>query len=162
MQKSSFIATSTTVAILMCPFATSIALASTTKDPVTTWMTSYAPTQRASSLPTTKPLIATDKKLQDWIKFSLLASEWKKQRGTMSSVNDMVALPAYQSIIAMGEPAVPLLIAQLKSEGDDPDLWFWALALITNENPIEHKDQGNFSKMAKSWINWAIEEGHAV
>ena len=61
---------------------------------------------------------------------------------------------AYQSIIGMGAPVVPLLILQLRSEGDEPDQWFWALQAITGENPVTDSERGDFQKMAKAWIDW--------
>jgi hypothetical protein len=79
----------------------------------------------------------------------------------MSSITEMSILPAYQKIIGMGEDAVPLILAELKSEGDDPDQWFWALIAITEENPVKPEDQGNFRKMAQAWFQWAEAEGYA-
>ena len=79
----------------------------------------------------------------------------------MSSITEMAMLPPYQSIIGMGEEAIPLILAQLKSEGDEPDQWFWALAAITGANPISAEDKGNFAKMAQAWFNWAEDAGYA-
>jgi len=70
-------------------------------------------------------------------------------------------LPSYQSIIGMGEEALPLILAQLKSERDEPDQWFWALRAITGANPVRPEDQGNFAKMAQAWLQWA-NEGYAA
>ncbi len=69
--------------------------------------------------------------------------------------------PAYQRIIGMGGEAVPLLIAQLKSEGDDPDQWFWALKAITEADPVSPDDQGDMVKMAQAWIRWAEQANDA-
>jgi hypothetical protein len=70
-------------------------------------------------------------------------------------------LLAYQNIIGMGEDAVPLIIGELKSEGDDPDQWFWALMAITGANPVSPEDQGDFVAMAKAWLGWAKDQGYA-
>lgn len=70
-------------------------------------------------------------------------------------------LPAYQRIIGMGPDAVPLILAQLEAEGDDPDQWFWALRAITAANPVKPEDQGNTVKMAEAWLRWAKHEGYA-
>ena len=70
-------------------------------------------------------------------------------------------MPAYLAIIGMGERAIPFLIAQLRSEGDEPDQWFGALMAITGENPTKPEDQGNFQKMAEAWIKWAEREVYA-
>jgi hypothetical protein len=81
--------------------------------------------------------------------------KWKKQRGARSSITETVAMPAYQEIIGMGEKAIPLLLAQLRSEGDQPDQWFWALRAITGENPVKPEEQGNFRKMSQAWLKWS-------
>jgi hypothetical protein len=58
----------------------------------------------------------------------------------------------------MGPDAVRLILAELKSEGDDPDQWFWALRAITQENPVKAEEQGDFRAMATAWFKWAEEE----
>ena len=94
----------------------------------------------------------------NWLKFELLMQDWHKQRGASSSITKAIMSPAYQAIIGMGEPAVPLLLAQIRSEGDDPDQWFWALECITQESPSRPEDQGNNLKMAKAWLAWGEEK----
>jgi hypothetical protein len=42
--------------------------------------------------------------------------------------------PAYQRIIEMGQPVMPLIFRELERE---PDHWFWALQSITGENPVK-------------------------
>ncbi|HKN71524.1 MAG TPA: hypothetical protein VJX30_10860 [Terriglobales bacterium] len=107
------------------------------------------------------PQYFVDEKIKNWIKFQGLVDLWRRERGAMSSITEMSILPAYQKIIGMGEDAVPLILAELKSEGDDPDQWFWALIAITEENPVKPEDQGNFRKMAQAWFQWAEAEGYA-
>lgn len=97
----------------------------------------------------------------DWIRFQCLVNKWRAERGATSSITEGVLSPAYQSIIGMGEKAIPLIISQLRIEGDDPDQWFWALQAITMKNPVNADDQGDFVKMAQSWIKWAEDEGYA-
>lgn len=89
-----------------------------------------------------------------WLKFQHLANEWNKQRGASSSISQGAVARPYQEIIGMGPDAVPLILAQLRSEGDNPDQWFWALKSITGEDPTRPEDRGNFVKMAQSWLRW--------
>jgi hypothetical protein len=96
----------------------------------------------------------------DWVKFKRLVSAWRMERGAMSSITEAVLRPAYQSIIGMGEPAIQFLIQQLKTEGADPDQWFWALKAITGVDPVKEADRGNYRKMAQSWTRWAKQEGY--
>jgi hypothetical protein len=79
----------------------------------------------------------------------------------MSSITEMSMLPTYQQIMGIGPDAVPLILAELESEGDDPDQWFWALRAITGANPVKPEDQGDFVKMAQAWFEWADDEDYA-
>ena len=94
-------------------------------------------------------------------KFRDLISAWHQERGAMSSITEMSSCPSYQSIIGMGDLATPLLLKQLRSEGDEPDQWFWALRAITQCNPVPEDEQGDYLKMAVRWIEWGKQNGHA-
>ena len=93
-------------------------------------------------------------------KFQRLVGQWHVERGASSSITQTVLCSAYQSIIGMGQPAVSLLLDQLKSEGDDPDQWFWALCAITGCQPVPEKDVGNFVQMARHWLDWGRRNGY--
>lgn len=95
-----------------------------------------------------------------WFRFQDLFGAWREQRGATSSITKAALCPAYQSIIGMGEDVVPLILAQLDSEGDEPDQWFWALKAITRVDPVRAEDRGDFAKMAKSWLEWAENVGY--
>jgi hypothetical protein len=94
-------------------------------------------------------------------KFKRLAEEWQKGTAIHSSMAKMATHPAYQKIIGMGTVALPFLFEQLKSEGDEPDHWFWALAAITDENPVPRESRGRIAEMAKAWLQWGRENGYA-
>lgn len=96
-----------------------------------------------------------------WSRFQTLVGAWEQERGAMSSTTEAAMCPAYQSIIGMGTAAVPLIMKQLESEGDDPDQWFWALTAITQAAPEKQADLGNYVKMAASWFDWAKNNGYA-
>jgi hypothetical protein len=89
--------------------------------------------------------------------FSRLAAEWKEQSLYMSSPLDMAELPAYQAIIAMGRPAVPLILDDLRR---GPDHWFMALGRITGASPVPREDYGRVDLMAEAWIRWGRENGY--
>jgi hypothetical protein len=93
--------------------------------------------------------------------FRYLVGAWRMQRGTTSSTTEMVICPAYQSIIGLGPVAVGLILAELASEGDDPDHWFWALQILTRENPVSEEDEGNLARMARAWLDWGASQGYA-
>lgn len=98
-------------------------------------------------------------------KFKQLAQQWRNERGSMSSISGMSMLPSYQSIVGIGPAALPIILAELREEGDDPDQWFWALIAITkasdlNPPQITQEDQGNFRKMAAVWLKWGETQGY--
>ena len=86
--------------------------------------------------------------------FRALTKEWHVERGVSSSITEIAMCPAYQRIIAMGEPAVLLILRQMESEGDEPDMWFWALRAITNVDPITDDIRGDVVAMAGAWLDW--------
>lgn len=86
--------------------------------------------------------------------FRELIKEWHVERGASSSITEIAMCPAYQRIIAMGEPAVLLILRQMESEGDEPDMWFWALRAITNVDPITDDIRGDVIAMSDAWLDW--------
>ena len=92
------------------------------------------------------------------LSFTRWVEQWHVERGITSSLSDMIACPSYLNIIAMGEKALPLILAQLRREGDDPDHWFAALEAITDEDPVPEDAYGDTVKMAKAWLLWAEEK----
>lgn len=93
-------------------------------------------------------------------KFRRLSDQWKSERKPHSTLAAMTALPSYHKIMGMGKDALPLIFAQLKSEGDNPDHWFWALASISEANPVPPESRGKMSEMAKAWLAWGRTEGY--
>ena len=98
---------------------------------------------------------------ENWLRFQSLVQQWRQERGATSSITEMVMTPAYQKIVGMGYEVIPFILAQLRSEGDDPDQWFWALMALTGMNPVDPTDQGDYLKMSAGWLNWAEREGYA-
>ncbi|MEM9538747.1 MAG: hypothetical protein AAGA60_04460 [Cyanobacteria bacterium P01_E01_bin.42] len=90
-------------------------------------------------------------------KFQELAAEWRKETEMLSLVSQMAAHPAYQKIIEIGKPVIPLLLKELETE---PDYWFWALREITGENPIQPEQKGRLKQMAQAWVQWGKERGY--
>jgi hypothetical protein len=83
--------------------------------------------------------------------FRILAQQWKDACAYLSSTTAMVSHPAYQAIIKLGEPVVPLLLRELDKE---PVHWYEALKAITGEDPVAPKDWGNIPAMASAWLAW--------
>ena len=89
-------------------------------------------------------------------RFERLAAEWKQQSRFLSNTAQIALLPAYQRIIGMGPPVVPLILESLRRE---PDQWFWALEAITEEKPVAPESVGDIQAMTAAWVEWGIHRG---
>jgi hypothetical protein len=83
--------------------------------------------------------------------FRELARVWKADTMYLSSTSAMTNHWAYQRIIRLGPPVVPLLLRELRQK---PDFWFDALRTITGQNPITPEIRGKVSAMAEAWVKW--------
>src|SRR6476469_1264767 len=90
-------------------------------------------------------------------KFYALASDWEKDVAGLSSTAQMSQNPAYQEIISMGTPIVPLLLSKLK---ESPIDWLLALSAITGENPIKPEQMGRVKQRGSAWIDWRRNQGY--
>src|SRR5580658_1570612 len=82
--------------------------------------------------------------------FADLVQQWKQERDPYTSRPEQWAMCwPYQKIIAMGPPAVPLILEELRAS---PDHWFWALCALTGEDPVPPQSRGVLSKMTEAWI----------
>jgi len=91
-------------------------------------------------------------------KFVRLRDEWKSQRKPESSSARLAMHPAYQKIIGMGPPVVPLLLRELANRA--PESWFWALMAITEANPVPPESRGDGEAMARAWLEWGKKQGY--
>ncbi|MEK0194722.1 hypothetical protein [Microcoleus anatoxicus] len=89
--------------------------------------------------------------------FNSLVEEWRAQTRMLSLVTQKSMNPAYQRIIGMGQPIVPLIFRDLEQK---PDHWFWALRAITGDNPVKPEQRGRMKEMAQAWIQWGKEHGY--
>ena len=91
--------------------------------------------------------------------FERLADEWERGRPRGADVAQMTQHPAYQRIIAMGEPAVPWLLQRL---AEKPNHWFVALNAITGARPVPPESRGRVKEMAQAWLDWGRQKGYEV
>jgi hypothetical protein len=90
-------------------------------------------------------------------KFNRLADAWQSGVAHLSSSSKRDNHPAYQEIIALGQPVVPLLLRDLERTSRH---WFTALATITKAQPVAAEDAGNIRKMAQAWLDWGKKQGY--
>lgn len=123
----------------------------------------YWPSEQSSVLRVQRPPIdySLTEETRAWLKFKELVAQWRAERGATSSIAEMCSTPAYLSILAMGKEAIPLLLGQLRLEGDDPDHWFVALYHTAEVDPIPDQDKGDMAKMSEAWLKWAEQEHNA-
>ena len=86
--------------------------------------------------------------------FDDLVTTWQTETVFVSSVTEKWSHPAYQQIIAMGKPAIPLILEQI---GDGERLWTQALLSITSENPAEATRTPEEAQEA--WLKWGEVSG---
>lgn len=89
-------------------------------------------------------------------RFQTLSDQWREATRFESSVEEMIAHPAYQAIIRLGRPILPLLLRELEQR---PAYLFMALRAITRADPVRPEDRGRFPQMRQAWLQWARDQG---
>ena len=89
--------------------------------------------------------------------FRTLYEEWRRDTATSSSMRTKAAHPAFRRIVAMGDPVVPLILAQLRRQ---PSHLFWALHEITGANPVKPGSAGKVMEMVEDWLTWGARQGY--
>ena len=107
--------------------------------------------------PTQNPMISEYAMSDNAKRFRAFVKQWTADTLFVSSAAHMAEHPAYKSIIAMGKPAIPLLLGELDRS---PDHWFIALQQVTHEDPVPEESRGIVSKMAEAWLKWGREQGY--
>ena len=90
------------------------------------------------------------------LRFHALASRWHRETMFLSSSSAIRDHPAYQAIIAMGRPVLPLILHELDRR---PAHWFSALEAITGETTAG-VSPGDMAGMARYWIEWGRSAGY--
>ena len=90
-------------------------------------------------------------------RFLELADQWESEAILLSSTNQAIKHPVYQTIVSMGEPAVPLILQRMQSRGGR---WFTALRDVTGVNPVKPADRGNVPAMQEAWLKWGERNGY--
>jgi hypothetical protein len=88
--------------------------------------------------------------------FHELAERWRRETGSSSSVSLKLNHPAYQTIIGMGEQAIPWILKELR---DRPGLWFEALKVIRGLSPVPAEAQSKAREGREAWLQWSREKG---
>ena len=89
--------------------------------------------------------------------FLSMATRWREETMLCSSISKNMSNRWYLEIIALGKPAVALIIYELEN---NPDYWFAALREITGQDPVRPEHKGYFELMRRDWLQWAEREGN--
>jgi hypothetical protein len=90
-------------------------------------------------------------------RFEELASRWLAETAHVSSSSELVAHPAFQEIVELGSPAIPLLLRELDKRSGH---WHRALRRVAGVDPVPASDRGSFEKSAQAWLRWGREQGY--
>ena len=90
-------------------------------------------------------------------RFTELADRWEAETVFLSNLDRASEHPSHKEIVRMGEPAVPLILQRMQTQGGH---WFHALGDITKANPVQPHDRGNVSAMQASWLEWGEANGY--
>lgn len=110
-------------------------------EPALTELVHEAPLEQTS-----EPLSAT---------FNALKERWLTDTAFASATVDIVLNDAYQQIIGLGPAVLPLILKELEQNGGQ---WFWALRMITRQDPVPKELRGKTKRMAEAWIDWAKDQ----
>ena len=94
---------------------------------------------------------------QDQERFQELADRWERDTIFLSNSEKANQHPACQEIISMGEPAVPLILERMRSQGGH---WFHILQQITHADPVDPRDYGNIAAMQAAWLKWGVQKAY--
>ena len=106
-------------------------------------------------MPNTPKLLRTDKEVAAI--FRHCADSWSAETMNRSNPVDIVMHPAYQRIISLGLQGIPHILKEMMEEGGE---WFWALRMITGEDPVTPEHDGRVKLMKMDWLQWGREKGY--
>jgi hypothetical protein len=87
--------------------------------------------------------------------FPALAQKWKEETGFHSSLSEKFMHPSYQRIMAMGKPALPLILRDLEQNSAH---WFYALRFIVDSDMAVGTK--TVSEARAAWLKWGYENGY--
>jgi hypothetical protein len=108
-----------------------------------------------TSAPAPEPTVEVDAALAE--RFGGLVEQWEQETMFTSSAHEIVLSKAYQRIIALGPPVIPLVLEKLKTE---PHGWMWALQALAQDDVAE--GAGSVEEAAELWLDWGRARGYVL
>ncbi len=89
--------------------------------------------------------------------FTSLAEQWERETRNLSSSHRIFAHRAFREIVALGRPAIPLILRRLQQSRGH---WFAALQEITGEHDlVDPNDYGRIERIREAWLEWGRTRG---
>jgi hypothetical protein len=82
-------------------------------------------------------------------RFRDLASQWAELIAYRSNIGGLRHHPVYLELLALGEPAVPLILGELERKPSPS--WFGLLGAITGADPVPAHVAGHVEFMSGAW-----------
>ena len=92
-------------------------------------------------------------------RFLELAGRWREETQFHSFLADKLAHPAYREIVAMGEPAVPWILRELRAGRGH---WIEALEQITGEDATAGSSCASRQDAELAWLQWGADRHPAT
>lgn len=89
--------------------------------------------------------------------FAALANRWHDETDFLSSPSSITNNYSYLKIISMGKRVIPMILEDLKERGG---LWYPALRILSEEDPVPIEARGDVEQMKKAWIQWGRDRGY--
>jgi hypothetical protein len=89
--------------------------------------------------------------------FPKLVKQWKDETAFHSSLSKKFTNPAYVRIMAMGKPALPLILSELQKNSGH---WFYALKYIAGKDVAAESNAQSFEEARAAWLEWGYKNNH--
>ena len=89
--------------------------------------------------------------------FAELVAAWRTGTAGLSSPRAIAGHSAYERIIDLGEPVIPLILQDMTENGG---WWYPALRALTGENPVPESAKGNPPLNDEAWLQWGLDNGY--
>lgn len=92
------------------------------------------------------------------LKFNALAEQWAKHCQSVmlsSNINDYLNHPSYAQLVALGKPALPLIMRRYQTDNLP---WAFVLDDITGFNWITDRNRFSPKALKERWLRWWQEQ----
>ena len=105
---------------------------------------------------TTEPTAETDAEFAE--RFAALVARWNEGTRHRSRMKDYIEHPAFGEIVALGQRAVPLLLARMEKK--ERGFFHLALEKITGARPVPEKGESWIEQLHAAWLAWGRAQGY--